>query len=151
MITTRRFGHSSRLAAWLFVLLGCAVFAAWPQSATPIALPKIEPLAPEKKVPPRLDLTAFRTPLWVADAAPPTAPVQAAPTPPPPPLKLQLLAIIHEGDAYKAALYDPDSDRLLIVAAGERIGTRSVESIDKAKLTLNDGAARRVLALKERQ
>ena len=69
-------------------------------------------------------------------------------TPPaPPPVRLQLLAIIREEDLFRAAVYDPDSDRILVVAAGQRVGTQLVDQVDKSSLTLRDERGARVLAL----
>jgi hypothetical protein len=100
------------------------------------------------------DRAAFRAPLWIAPPAPPPpAPTVAAA--PPPPLKLQLLAIIKEdGDqgqvSYRAMVYDPDSDKVMVVASGESIAGRTVESIDQAALRIKDekGGGARVLTLK---
>ncbi len=128
-----------------------AAFAFWPMTPAAIMTPTIDqsPAAPKQVA--ALDLAAFRTPIWIAEPRPPAPTPPAAAPPPPPPLKLQLLAIIAEsnGGAYKAALYDPDTDRILVVAAGERVGTRTVEQVDKTTLTLRDGDGPRVLALKE--
>lgn len=146
--TQARRGRRGGRAAMIAALLACAGFAFWPLKATRVVPPVIARPAAAKKQVAALDLAAFRVPLWVADPAPPAPPVAAAPAPPPPPLKIQLLAIIHEGELYKAAVYDPDSDRILVVAAGEKIGTRNVDKVDKTSLTLRDGAAQRVLALK---
>lgn len=143
-------GQNARLLAMLALIGACASFAAWPVSVSPPpeSAPDLSEKEPAKKQTLALDLAAFRVPLWVADPAPPPPPVAAAPPSPPSPLKLQLLAIIHESDVYKAAVYDPDSDRILVVAAGERIGGRSVDKIDKASLTLRDDTGKRVLALR---
>ncbi len=137
-----------RKAALIAVLLACAGFAIWPVEIASVAPPVVAQPETTKAQVATLDLAAFRVPLWVADPAPPAPAVANAPAPPPPPLKIQLLAIIHEDDAYKAAVYDPDSDRILVVAAGGKVGTRKVEKIDEATLTLRDDTGKRVLALK---
>ncbi len=145
-----RGGTQARRAFVIAGLVLCATFAAWPvavshpNTTAPIIT---EPESTKKQVA-ALDLAAFRLPLWVADPAPAPPPAPAAPAAPPPPLKIQLLAIIHEGEVYKAAVYDPDSDRILVVAAGEKIGARRVDKIDKATLTIRDDTGKRVLALK---
>lgn len=131
------------------VLASGAAFALWPVAPTRISPPVFETTTSEPKKPvAALDLAAFRTPIWVAEPPPP-APVVQAPVPPPPPLKLQLLAIVREADTYKAAVYDPETDRILVVAAGEKLGTRTVEQVDRSSLTLRDDTGKRVLALKE--
>jgi hypothetical protein len=98
----------------------------------------------ERSLPP-LNLAAFRAPLWVV---PPPPPVAAAPPPPPPPLKLQLVAIVREGEVCKAALYDPDQDKLFIVGKGERIAGRIIEEVRAGDLTIRDHGVNRTLALK---
>jgi hypothetical protein len=112
----------------------------------------------------RLDLAAFRAPLWVAPPAPPAAPTpspnsQASsppPPPPPPPLKWQLLAIIAdpgEGDIAaagftpRAMLYDPETDAVLELAAGDRHAGRSVESITRDGITIRTGTHTHTLTL----
>jgi hypothetical protein len=61
------------------------------------------------------------------------------------------LAIIRDSDSgvYTAAVYDPDTDRVQVVAAGERLGIRTVEQVDRSSLTLRDAAGTRTLALKD--
>jgi hypothetical protein len=113
-------------------------------------MPTIDQAPPAKRTLAALDLAAFRTPIWVAEPTPPPPAAPAQPPPPPPPLKIQLLAIIREGDtAYRAAVYDPDTDQILVVAAGEKLGLRTVEQVDKSSLTLRDETGKRTLALKE--
>jgi hypothetical protein len=126
-----------------------AAFALWPISPKAITQITFDRVEPAKKHAASLDLAAFRAPIWVAEVPPPPPPAPVPAPPPPPPIKLQLLAIIREADVYKAAVYDPDSDRTLVVAAGEKVGTRTVEQVDAAKLTLRDAAGTRILALKE--
>lgn len=86
-----------------------------------------------------MDTSGFSVPLWVAPPAPPPAPVAEPPPPPPPPLRLRLIAIVREPGVSGAApvasvlLYDPDADRLLSLAEGDRLGdgrtiTRITES-----------------------
>lgn len=113
----------------------------------------------------RLDLAVFRAPLWVAPPLPPAppAPTLATPTssapkppPPPPPLKWQLLAIIaerrngdvaHAGFSPRAMLYDPETDAILELAAGDRHAGRSVESITRDGITIRTGAHTHTLTL----
>lgn len=105
--------------------------------------------ADEEVVPFRLaslDLDAFRVPIWVAPPPPPAPPT---PEPPPPPLRLTLLAIVREGNNYKAALYDPDTDRLLVVASGESVSGRTVESVQSDRVSLRDSKGTRTLVLQQ--
>lgn len=135
-------------------ILASATFAVWPRTPRKIVVPTLERHASrEAKPASALDLAAFRIPIWVAEAPPP-APPPTPVVPPLPPLKLQLLAIIGEKQTdgmtrYSAAVYDPDSDRVLVVAAGEKVGPRTVEHVNQDTLTLRDDAGQRVLALKE--
>ena len=145
----RHVGTKARRAILLLVVGACATFAFWPLRPEAIETPKIEVAPPVARQVAALDIAAFRAPIWVAEPPPPP-PVAAVPAPPPPPpLKIQLLAIVREGEVYKAAVYDPDSDRILVVASGEKLGTRMVEQVDQGTLTLRDGTAKRVLALKD--
>jgi hypothetical protein len=98
-----------------------------------------------------LDRDAFRAPLWVAPPAPP--PMAAAP-PPLPPLKLQLLAVVHEGGeggTYKAMLYDPDSDKILLAGNGDTVVGKKVEKVTAAGVQIRDGTGLRTLALRTDQ
>lgn len=110
-----------------------------------------------------LDLAAFRAPLWVAPpvplASPSTKPAPDAPPPPPPPpppLKWQLLAIIaepgggdaaHAGFTPRAMLYDPETDAILDLAAGDHHAGRSVESITQDSITIRTGRHTHTLTL----
>ncbi len=137
-----------------------AASAAW--SLNPVAVPAIEAkatdpdralldtgLAADTEAAP-IDLAVFDAPLWrIVEAPPPPAPkpVVQAPPPPPPPLKLQLLGIRSDGDQRRAVLYDPDQDRVFIVASGESIAGREVDSITEASVLLRDRSGVRTLAL----
>jgi hypothetical protein len=54
---------------------------------------------------------------------------------------------MHQGDRPRAALYDPDSDELHIVASGDAIGLRSVDSVARDRVTIREGSLVRTLAL----
>jgi hypothetical protein len=120
------------------------IWALWP--AKPASLPPA-PAAPiatdhaSSATRPPLRLAAFDAPIWTLDPPPPT------PATPPPPLRLQLVGIIRdEGGAkgakgtLKAVIYDPDTDELVVVAEGAKIGPRSITRIDAAGVTLTDAA-----------
>ncbi len=126
-----------------------AAFAVWPVHRVVVEAPRIELPQAEFKQLAALDLKAFRAPIWVAESAPTPPPAPTQPPPPPPPLKLQLLAILNEKGVYKAAVYDPDGDRIIVVAAGEKIGSRTADSITRTSLVLKDETGLRTLALKE--
>lgn len=158
---------STRVPRWLLAACGVAIiislsFAIAPLDRPHIETPALETPAPAEATPQlaALDLDAFRAPIWVADPPPPAPP----PTlPPPPPLRLQLLAIIREPDSdmstsgtnvrvsssYRATLYDPDTDRLYVVTAGDIVGTRTVEHVDAGNVRLSDAAGPRTLSLRD--
>jgi hypothetical protein len=104
-------------------------------------------VASTESPPPPLDLAAFDTPVWTI-AEPIKVAAAPPPPPPPPPLRLQLLGIVREGDAYKAVLYDPDSNKVRVVAAGEELQGRRVERIAADTVSIKTGALVQVLALK---
>ena len=141
---------SARGMTTLFIclVLSAGIFAFRPIPHREVATPRIEVAPLAKPTIAALDLAAFRTPIWIAEPPPPAPVAAAPPPPPPPPLKLQLLAIIREDNTHKAAVYDPDTDRLLVVSAGEKLGLRTVEQVDATSLTLRDDTGQRVLALK---
>jgi hypothetical protein len=95
-----------------------------------------------------LNTAAFRAPLWVVPPAPPPPPQPVAP---PPPLKLQLLAIIHEGGLYRAMLYDPDSDKILVGSEGQALGMRTLERVTATGVQIRDGTGLRTLVLSQDQ
>lgn len=108
---------------------------------------------PANKMPPAskstLDVLAYAAPLWVAPPPPPAPAPAAVPSPPPPPLRLQLLAIVKEDGGYKALIYDPDADKLILAATGELVGGQSISRIDATQIELKgQGVGTRTLALR---
>lgn len=105
-----------------------------------------------------LDLAAFRTPIWVAPPLPPVPaepPPQAKPEPPPPPpppLKWQLLAIVRgpAGAVLRAMIYDPESDRVLELAAGDAHSGATIESVSDDRVTIRRGRHTHTLLLDPR-
>jgi hypothetical protein len=143
-----RLGRALPIACGAAVI-ACAAWALLPLDSTaPLAREAVaaDPLPPtvELALAP-LDQSAFRAPLWVA---PPPPPPPAAPVPPPPPLKLQLLAVLREGDTFKAALYDPDADTIIVAGPGDTVAGRRVEQVRAGDVTLKDNGLSRVLSLK---
>jgi hypothetical protein len=45
-------------------------------------------------------------------------------------------------------VYDPDSGKVLVVAAGERLGDRVIESVDQTALRIKDDHGTRTLSLR---
>jgi hypothetical protein len=129
--------------------VGTAAWAVLVPRGTPIELPNVGAGQPAAAPPaPRpLDTAAFSSAtLWTV----PETDVQkvAAAAPPPPPLRVQLLGIIKEGDAYKGVLFDPDTSKLLVVGTGDAVQGRNVERVAGDALSIRHGALLQVLALK---
>jgi hypothetical protein len=164
-MTTRLRNPLERLKRWqrglwiaaapLLALL--ALWALRPMSIAPIASPtptfeprdREHPSAPSSA--PDIDPRIFAVALWNPPPPPEkpaeTALAQAAP---PKPLNVQLIGIITENGQSKAALYDADSDRLLIVADGERVRDHVVHIVGgpKGMVELSDGRSTRTLTLR---
>lgn len=166
---TRRTGHPEHSHDSVFLpdpprlgrglVLGCALAVvgcgAW--ALMPLRLPAVPPPAAasgEPIEPPvrlalaPLDLAAFRAPLWVSPPPPPPTPAPAAPPPAPPPLKLQLLAVVNEGGIFKAALYDPDTDRITIAGPGDTIAGTTLLRVRAGDVTLSGRGIERTLSLR---
>ncbi len=153
--TTRRV-----TAVGLTVAACVAAWALWPLEPGPITLATAPGRAdaPASTAHVAFNADAFKVTLWTPTPVPPPAPVIAQ-KPPPPPLKLQLIGITRDtpvdGGApeLRAALYDPESDQMLIVAAGEKIITSqaryTVASLTADTIELADGEAVRKLSLND--
>ena len=99
---------------------------------------------------PEIEPEVFAVTLW-NPPPPPTAAVEVAVQPPPKPLNIQLIGIITEGDIAKAALYDADNDRLLIIADGDQLRGHVVHIQGEGTegiVELKDGQTTRRLALR---
>lgn len=145
------------------MVAACFVWAVWPAPSRDQPQGTVQDVTQAAAQAPAAmwDAAAFDAPLWevpkeqvVAVVSPPPPP------PPPPPLRLQLIAIMHvpqDGDArtnsgakqanssapvlnaagaYRAALYDPDSDATSVVGVGDVIGGRRVTAVDAHRITL---------------
>lgn len=146
---TRWRRHIGRALA-LVCVAACAVWAFMPLGPTQVEVPQVSDsaAATPPPAPQALDLAAFQVPLWVAPAPAPQAVVEAPP-PPPPPLKWQLLAIVREDIGYKALVYDPESDRLLVLKEGDAPGPQRVERVTARTMDVREGVGVRTLALRE--
>lgn len=142
---------------------GCAVFAAmvWafvplapvPEVSTELRTPTLERAL--KRGPLPLDRAAFAAKLWNPVPKPVTPsvvpePRQAAAAPP----RLQLIGIVNESAAdgssvLRAALYDPDTDRLHIVESGKSIGRVRVASVAVDSVRLDIDGREATLALRD--
>lgn len=139
------------LAPCAAALAACSAWAFWPLPRP--GLPHVD--APGPGADPRktglasLDVAAFRTPIWVAQALPPPP----EKPPPVPPMKLRLVAIVRaehaEGGSasYEAILFDPESNRLIAAAVGESVSSYLVDAIDQERVTLSGPAGVSTLAL----
>ncbi|MFG0243483.1 MAG: hypothetical protein ACF8R9_11925 [Phycisphaerales bacterium JB054] len=101
-----------------------------------------------------LDRTAFAAAIWNPPAAPERPAATVERTTPVPPPKLQLIGIVHDTDEdgavlLRAALYDPDTDKLHLVASGERVGAVTVASIERGVVSLESAGRTSRLALRE--
>ena len=125
--------------AWL---LPASVWAAWPHRPGVFQSPPVGVRTQVTRNEPRpavLNAGAFDAQLWVFEIAPP---LPMAKAPPPPPLRLQLVGIIGDQDeagrkCFRAALYDPDVDELLIVSEGQHVGARRVAAVSALAIQLS--------------
>lgn len=152
----RRLTRSLRLT-WL---VGCTIIAlcalwAWqphepnehseiPRDLHPATTPRIED---EQE---RIDQSAFIARLWNPPPPPEARDRRLAEqtAPPPKPLRLQLIGITDDGRQLRAALYDPDADRLLIVVSGDHVKTLTVTIMPDA-VELADGQVTHRLTLRK--
>lgn len=128
------------------------VWALWPIGARTLP-PDTVPVPADRTGPataqrPALQLAAFDAPIWTLDPPPPT------PVTPPPPLRLQLVGMVRDGGTgaggvLKAVIYDPDTDELVVVAEGAKVGPRTVTRIDATGVTLTDATGTRRLQMEQ--
>lgn len=132
--------------ACLIVLLGLWAFRPLPHSLGGAAVPE-ERVEVGLAAPLALDQAAFSAPLWVVPA-PPAAPAPPPPPPPPPPpIRWQLLAVVVDGAAPRALIYDADSNRVVSLAAGDALGPRRVTRVGRRSVDVRDSAGERTLTL----
>lgn len=141
-----------------FLLIGAALIASggtwalWPLGPSSVPVPETAPL---DLVPLRrsvaLDIDAFRTPLFVSPPLPAVvaAIVDEPPPPPPPPTRLQLLAILTDTPSFRAMLYDPDADCILIRSEGDPLGRGTVLRVTRNAMEFGEDNLKRTLTLRE--
>lgn len=122
--------------------MGCGTWAFWPASPENLVAPSPRPKAPFAKADQPVALlnqAVFAAAnLWHTAPAPTVA--QTAVQEPPKPLNVQLIGIINEGArGRKAALYDVEADRLLIIGDGESFRGHTIKSITDKAIELTDG------------
>lgn len=135
-----------------FLLAGAWAFL--PLGPTSVPVPKIEEPARVEVASVPLDEAAFRLPLWVAPPPPPPPPDAPEKELNPLPFKLQLLAIVPEGDRWKALFYDPDKDKIVSAREGEWLAGATLDRIvptgRDAGVVVTDNKSRpRTLVLRE--
>jgi hypothetical protein len=149
--TSRSRGVAGRALAGMCVAV-CGVWAFAPLESARVEAPEltVSSAAASEAAPRALDLSAFNAPLWFAPPPPPTKVAESAsPPPPPPPLKWQLLAIVREGHALRALVYDPDADRVIVLGEGDQSGPRRIARVTPTSLDVRDEAGVRTLALRD--
>lgn len=136
----------------LGAVLLAALWTFWPLGRAAVPTPDLSVDSPDP--PPRSDSfapAAFDTPLWTI--VPPPTPPPPAPSPaPPPPLKLQLLGITLDPatpGVYRAVLFDPDANQVVIVAGGDHVAGRAVTAVEANAVKLSVGDHVRTLSLRE--
>jgi len=136
--------------------LGCGVWALIPLGRSDISLPEIGRVEPTITADDaEFDVDAFRAPLFaapprdaaaIAIATPPPPP--PPPPPPAPPTRIQLLAILTDESGYRAMLYDPDTDAILVRNETDPLGRGVVTRITRSTVEFSEGAAARTLTLR---
>jgi len=101
-----------------------------------------------------LDRAAFAARIWNPPVSQQTAASVATTESPAPPPRLQLIGIVHDTGPdgvplLRAALYDPDTDKLHLVASGERVGAVTVAAIDRGGVSLETAGRTSRLALRD--
>jgi hypothetical protein len=100
-----------------------------------------------------IDPSVFDVSLWTPPPMPPVPRSDVAVvSPPPPPLKLQLLGISGDGSGkapFRAALYDPDTVRVILVSHGEMLSRYTVRALTGEAVEFVDGARVERLTLRE--
>lgn len=147
---------ASRLIAFPTMAI-CAAWAGWPLK-DPGPMPALADPDPVTRSEPTsvasLDISAFDAILWVVPAVP-VATVVEPPKPPSEPVTaLRLVGIIHEQvdgvERLRAAIYDPRSDRILVVADGDQIGSHTVQEVTAFTVELRSGRSTSRLLLDDR-
>ncbi len=141
------------IGIWLAGAVGVALCAFW--AAAPLEIRQPIDVAAAlmvssdqpQTVAPRatIDADAFSALIWNPPLSAPPQQVAAAPEP----LRrggpqLELIAIIEEKGQRRAAIYDPQSDRTLIVSSGDRVQHQTVTAIGTDTVELSGGVSLRL-------
>jgi len=144
-------------ATWLAgsaAITSCVLWAAAPlgESSRPDGAVVVAALSPKlvKATPNPIEPQAFTARLWnprPAEQASQVAQQEIAARSAT--MRLQLIGIINEAGQLKAALYDPQTDRVLIVTSGDRVGQHTITQISASTVELSDGRFTSRLKLRE--
>ncbi len=142
------------IALGAFWVLGVIAWSMWPLPQRSIAAPSLDPRIDsiEDSALPPLNQQAFLAPIW--NPIPEPTPVEAAPPPArPEPIRFTLVGIVRDvGDdgeqVLRAALYDPTTDKMHVVASGERVGSFEVQ-VEATAVVLTDGSRTHRLQLRD--
>lgn len=116
---------------------------------TPLDLhPATTPLIEDEQEP--LDQSAFIVRLWNPPPEARDARMAEQSAPPPKPPRLQLIGITDDGRQLRAALYDPDADRLFIVGTGDHVKKHTVTVTPDAVELVNGKITHRLALRKDR-
>lgn len=133
-----------------------AVSAPWDERLKlDLAPPQSLPASETNEQRPAFDPNLFAVKLWhPPPPPPPPEPQQQRVVERGTPLNLQLIGIVHEGQERRAVLYDPQSDRLYIIAptrgdfgGDERIGQHTVTAVTDTYVELTNGRSVKRLEL----
>lgn len=131
-------------------LFGCGLWAFSPMDAT----------FPPQRTPSRFHPTntaigplpfnaaAFHVPIWVSPAKEEAIADASPPPPPAPPVRFQLVAVIRGERGHKAVLYDPDTDRLIVLGENQSSRGLTATRVTPTSVDLSDDTGVRMLALR---
>src|SRR5690606_31038144 len=126
-----------------------AIAGAWTLRQTPAAQHNLPDLTAPQEAPAQesdgeaLNLAAFQARIWNPRPDPVEHKVaEAKPAAPPPvPLRLQLVAIVRDGEELRAALYDPDANELRLATVGESVARHTITIVDATGVELRPPGA----------
>ena len=119
------------------------------RSEIPLDLrPTTTPLIEDERE--RIDQSDFIIRLWNPPPEARDRRLAEETAPPPKPLRLQLIGITDDGRQLRAALYDPDTDRLFIVGTGDHVKKHTVTITPDAVELANGEVTHRLTLRKDR-